>query len=421
MNENEDCGTVNGDLVPIETAKEINTYELPAFSFEERDEKTQCFNKSNIAHKKSRLLYRTYSFLCVITVFLTLIFSASELLRFVMDDMGAHDMLMKRIFGYGADDVQNEKALVDLIINKTFPDLSLRKNATIPNEPQEDNPITQSPPLVPDENSPPPPDPPDTPPEDTDLSPIISMDMSLLSYGRNYIYNDTPLSIDVERFRSAALKKRYDESSDSPLVLIIHTHTMESYMPEGATHYKNEGEIARSSDPGKNMIAVGIEFARALEDNGIKTIHCTVVHDAESYRDSYQRSAETIAKYLAEYPSIQYVFDLHRDSIMRSSGELVRAVTSIDGDSCAQIMPVVSVGFDGFGENLSFAVKLRDILNQSYANLSRPICVRESTYNQDLAPISILLEMGTSGNSLSEVKKSAALVAKAAAELIKQR
>jgi stage II sporulation protein P len=417
MNEIEDCGRVDSDSVPIETAKEINTYELPAFSFEERDEKTQCFNKSNIAHKKSRLLYRTYSFLCVITVFLTLIFSASELLRFVMDDMGAHDMLMKRIFGYGADDVQNEKALVDLIINKTFPDLSLRKNETIPNEPQDDNPITQAPPILPPKNDSSAP----TPPEDVGLSTIISMDMSLLSYGRNYIYNDTPLNIDVERFRSAALKKRYDEGSDSPLVLIIHTHTMESYMPEGVTHYKNEGEIARSSDPSKNMIAVGNEFARVLEENGINTIHCTVVHDAESYSNSYKRSAETIAKYLAEYPSIQYVFDLHRDSIMRSSGELVRAVTSIDGDSCAQIMPVVSVGFDGFSENLSFAVKLRDILNQSYANLSRPICVRNSLYNQDLAPVSILLEMGTSGNYLSEVKKSAALVAKAIAELIKPR
>ena len=439
MNDNENGIIESDDLIPIDIPKEINTYDLPELSFETGDEKTQCFKTSRIARKKGRAVYKMYSVLCVVTFFLTLIFSASELIQFVMDDMGAHDILMKKIFGYGADEIDDKSSLFDLIISKTFVDLSLKKEEDLPVNP--DTPSVPSPPIYDtpnfrdpssspsnkDESSSdsalPPPDAPNEiePPMEEGLSSIISMDMSLLHYGKNYIYNDTSKNIDIEEFRSSILTDRYDEHSDAPLVLIIHTHTTESFMPDGATHYKNEGEIARSNDQNKNMIAVGVEFARALEENGIRAIHCTVVHDAESYRLSYQRSAETIAKYLAEYPSIQYVFDLHRDSIVRSSGELVRAVTSIDGKSCAQIMPVVSAGFEDFEENLSFAVKLRDSLNQSYVNLSRPICVRESTYNQDLAPISVLLEMGTSGNSLSEVNASAHLVAEAIANLIKQK
>ena len=415
----------NGDLIPIEKPNEINTYNIPELEFDKSDEKTQCFNTNRSTRKRSRIIYRSYSFLCVIAVLLTLIFSASEIIRFTMNDTGAADALIKHFWGYRSDQANDENALVELIMNKTFIDLKPKKNEppdTTPDSlPDQDLPSAE-------ESAPPPADTeddlqnesPEIVPEPNDsLSSIISMDLSLLSYGKNYIYNDTSLYFNIEDFRSAALTDRYDESSDAPLVLIIHTHTGEAFMPDGATQYKNEGEISRSNDPSKNMIAVGAEFARVLEENGIRTLHCTIVHD-ESYSLSYQRSAETVLKYLREYPSIQYVFDLHRDSILRSSGELVKAVTSIDGEACAQIMPVVSAGFDGYEENLSFAIKLRDSLNEEYTNLSRPICVRTSIYNQDLAPVSILLEMGTSGNSLPEVLRSAAITAQAVADLIKQ-
>ena len=168
------------------------------------------------------------------------------------------------------------------------------------------------------------------------------------------------------------------------------------------------------------MIAVGRVFARVLEENGIKTVHCTVMHDKESYKDSYSRAAESIAKYLKQYPSIKYVFDLHRDSLMRSGGELISAVTTIDGESHAQIMPVIGAGAGDWKENMTFALKLRSMLNGKYTNLCRPICLRESTYNQNMAAISVLLEMGTSGNSLTEAKNTAILAAEAVAMLIKE-
>ena len=436
MSENKKDEVGNGDLIPIDIQKEINTYDIPELSFEERDERTQCFNSGTSKRRKKRFLYRVYSFFSILTVFLTLVFSASELINFVMDDMGTQDMLMKRIFGIGADEVGDGKALVELILNQTFADLSITKHDEAP--PIDDNhstitpddnngPVIQKPPADTDdkkeeaESSPvvDPPSPDNKPPLEENARPIIQMDMSLLNYGQNYIYNDTVLSPNIKLLSAAKLTDRYDESSEAPLVLIIHTHTTESFMPEGATHYIDEGEIARSSDPNENMIAVGAEFARILEENGINALHCTVVHDAESYRLSYQRSAETIAKYLEEYPSIQYVFDLHRDSIMRSSGELVSAVASIEGKSFAQIMPVISGGFDGYEENLAFALQLRRTLNAKYQNLCRPVCLRESTYNQNLAPVSVLLEIGTSGNTLKEAKASAALVAEAVADLIK--
>jgi stage II sporulation protein P len=143
------------------------------------------------------------------------------------------------------------------------------------------------------------------------------------------------------------------------------------------------------------------------------------MHDKESYRESYSRSSESIQKYLEEYPSIKYVFDLHRDSLMRSTGELISAVTSINGSDCAQIMPVVGSGYSGWESNMTFALKLREKLNGEFINMCRPACLRASTYNQNMAAVSVLLEIGTSGNTLSEAKNAAILTAKAIADIIK--
>ena len=73
----------------------------------------------------------------------------------------------------------------------------------------------------------------------------------------------------------------------------------------------------------------------------------------------------------------------------------------------------------GWEDNLALAQKLRNALNDSYENLCRPTSLKPSTYNQEFSKHSLLLEIGTSGNSLEEAKISAELVAKAIAELLK--
>lgn len=443
---NDERDTPHGDLILVQTSKEISTCDIPEFALEEDREQTQPFNVVK-PRRSSNWLYRLYSFFCVIAVAVALIFAAREIIDFAADGNVADKALLGRLLGQGVKDIAEGKSLTEIIMNQSFGDLSIQKNndnslpvpdsdgpstldkpgASSPKEENTSPPATEppatEPPAVttpPNDQSPPSTSPitPVDPPSENAL-PIITMDLSCVAYGKNYIYNDTSLTISLDALRDAALTDRYTEGTSAPLVLIIHTHATESYMPEGSLYYETDGEIARSTDENENMIAVGVEFARVLRENGIPTLHCTILHDAESYRDSYRRSAETIAKYLKDYPSIQYVFDLHRDSIIKSSGELVRAVSSINGENHAQIMPVVSAGFEGYEENLTLALKLREALNARYANICRPICLRESLYNQNLAPVSILLEIGTSGCSLSEAKAGAALTASVIAELIK--
>ena len=50
----------------------------------------------------------------------------------------------------------------------------------------------------------------------------------------------------------------------------------------------------------KNIVAVGREMATILNQNGIPTIHCQIMHDKDSYNDAYTYSAATIKKYLKQ-------------------------------------------------------------------------------------------------------------------------
>lgn len=385
--------------------------------------------RSNISKGQSGgILKKCYSILAVLIVLISVIFSSAELLDVIIDDMGAGNTIIKRIFGsnVSGDDLH----LYDLIIYNSFLSFNDRESIREESLPKATLPPVVSPPSVPIETDAPTkplesskepeesvPSPESSPPPESNRFPILPMDMSLLSYGEHYIYNDTSLSPDIGALSKAKLKNYF--TSNEPLVLIIHTHGTESFMPDGAKYYYDDGEIARSDDPDENMIAVGKEFVRVLEENGIKTVHCEIMHDKESYRDSYSRSAESIAKYLKQYPSIKYVFDLHRDSIMRSGGELISAVTAVNGKNHSQIMPVIGTGAADWEENMIFALKLRSLLNGDHTNLCRPICLRESTYNQNMAEISLLLEIGSSGNTLTEAKNAAILTAEAIVELIK--
>ena len=130
-------------------------------------------------------------------------------------------------------------------------------------------------------------------------------------------------------------------NNEGPVVLILHTHGTEAYSEKGAISYLESGELARSNDTSKNVVAVGEAMAQYLNKNGVPTVHCSVMHDQVQYKDSYNRAEETIKQYLEMYPTIKLVIDLHRDSIVKSSGELVRPVTLVGDTPAAQVMCVV--------------------------------------------------------------------------------
>ncbi len=256
---------------------------------------------------------------------------------------------------------------------------------------------------------------------------IVPFDLTYgAAKGEILFTNTTAYQITVEEALAAEYPILTDldtHSEDEPLVLIIHTHGTESYSPHGAL-YTSPSALQRSSDTAQNMIAVGAVMADLLNGAGIPTLHVETMHDISSYTRSYDLAADTVQKCLAEYPSIKYVFDVHRDAITRANGDLIRPVTVINGEVAAQIM--LLVGTDEMGadhaewrDNLAVAVQLQQRLTESYARFARPINVRGASFNEQFTKGSLLIEIGSAANSLREAKTAAKYLTYSIIDMIK--
>jgi stage II sporulation protein P len=252
-------------------------------------------------------------------------------------------------------------------------------------------------------------------------TPIVNYDLSHLGRGIGYLNNETFYHPSINELLETDVTVKLTQE---PLVLVLHTHTSEGYLGESVPYLEGDlGKITYTQNEEQNMLAVGKAFISALNKNGITAIHCTVMHDASGLSGSYERAAQSIQFFLTHYPSIRYVVDLHRDAILTSEGEYVRAVTEIDGKSVAQILPVVGSNaggweHDGWEGNLALALQMRQVLNQNDTALCRPVMLRNSTYNQEMAPYAILLEIGTGANSIDEAIAAATHAGEAFAKVI---
>lgn len=257
------------------------------------------------------------------------------------------------------------------------------------------------------------------------VSRFISPYTANTSYGSIYLKNSTDLKINLKELYEAPLP--YTVQADgSPQVLIMHTHTTESFLHEARDYYMNTDE-ARSLDDSFNMVALGNIVADKLNSAGIVTLHDITKHDYPSYNGSYTRAAETINGYLKKYPSIKIVIDLHRDAIAGEGSDKVKPVATINGKQAAQLMIVMGsqsgtvTGFENWRENLKLAVKLQRQLEGMYPSLARALSLMPKKYNENLTTGSMLIEIGTEVNSIDEVKYSAELLGNALAELLGNR
>lgn len=218
--------------------------------------------------------------------------------------------------------------------------------------------------------------------------------------------NQTSYNIDVNELLYEPLT--LDMSGGGPKILIVHTHATEAYTAEGAQKYSS-GESDRSMDASENVTAVGTEIAQYFNDRGIETLHDTELHDYPSFNGSYADALESTERYLDEYPSIQIVLDIHRDSVVYDDGTKVKLVTEINGRDAAQLMFVVGTDEKGlyhpqWRENLKFAIQLQNKIDERYPNLMRYINLRQERFNGHTTNGSLIIEVGTSGNTLSEAK-----------------
>lgn len=212
----------------------------------------------------------------------------------------------------------------------------------------------------------------------------------------------------------------WDLRQNAPTVLIVHSHGTESY--ENTQGYAETSQY-RTLDTDYNMISIGEEVKRILEEGGVQVIHDTTAHDNPSYSASYSQSRKSVKAYLKEYPSICLVLDLHRDAVTDKQGKQTAVTATCDGTTAAQLMLVVGtdvrLSHPQWPENMSLAVKLHALLERNFPGICRPISFRSQRFNQDLSPGALLVEVGAAGNTHAQALEAARVLGKTLLELSK--
>lgn len=247
---------------------------------------------------------------------------------------------------------------------------------------------------------------------------------SYIQKGNGFIRNTTNLSRETIEAEIANKPDITITEGTEPQVLIMHTHTTESYELHDTDFY-DKTYNARSLENSENMVRVGDEIVKQLENAGIGVLHDATVHDYPSYNGAYDRSAETVKKYLDQYPSIKVVIDVHRDAIERDGGVRVAPTTTINGKKAAQFMLIAgcddgTMNMPNYMQNLRFAAMIQDNASTMFPTLARPVLFSYRHYNQDLTYGSLLVEVGGHANTLDEAIYTGELFGKALAKTLEQ-
>ena len=239
--------------------------------------------------------------------------------------------------------------------------------------------------------------------------------------GNVSVYNHTDYPVDIPALLENA--PQLSASGEGPKVLIYHSHATESYSMEGTDVYEPSGDH-RTLDTDKNMVRVGEEMKAVFEAAGIGVVHDTTLYDYPSYNDAYNRSVQGVAENLKKYPSIVLVLDVHRDALVANDGTIYKVVAGTV-DDCAQVMMVL--GSDASGQvhpnwkvNLALALSIQSALSDKWATLARPLVLRPTRFNQHLSTGTILVEVGTHGNTLQEAITAARLYTRTVVELMER-
>src|SRR5699024_6307357 len=201
--------------------------------------------------------------------------------------------------------------------------------------------------------------------------------------------------------------------SKDNVVFIYNTHNRESFLP----HLPNVTNPNHAYHESVNISKVSEHFSTALKKHGIQSLIDTtdftnMLHQKNwKYHQSYDASREVVQEVFKAEENIEYVFDIHRDSLPKKKTTL-----DVDGQSFGKFLFIIGAENSNYEKNLSLATKLHERLEEKQPGISRGVMTKEGAgangvYNQDLLDTSLLVEVGGYDNELPEMYRSIDLLA----------
>ncbi|SIQ82987.1 stage II sporulation protein P [Domibacillus enclensis] len=207
------------------------------------------------------------------------------------------------------------------------------------------------------------------------------------------------------------------DHSHSPIerdrVYIYHSHSRESFLP----YFKNTNQPEDAFHPKLNITLAGKMLERALERRGVGAqsdstdIVSALEEKGMEYGSSYLISRERVRSAKKANKNFDILLDIHRDSLRKSATTIEK-----NGETYARLLFVVGTGHAAYEENLSFANDLHEKISAQNPGLSKGILTKDShqgngVYNQDLAPRSVILEVGGVDNTAEEISRTIEVLA----------
>lgn len=240
--------------------------------------------------------------------------------------------------------------------------------------------------------------------------------------GLNKIVSKDDLNIFNDNFNYDESKSEYVEditpipNSTNPIVYIYNTHQTEEYDLKNPLDYSVKPNVMISSYILREKLN-NLDIPSIVEVNNIKDY---LVKNNYKYNMSYHASEYFARKKEQEYPSIKYLFDIHRDSSKYETTTLI-----VDDKRYAKVLFVVGLEHTPRENNNGFAEKLESTLNNHLRGLSRGISYKlgpskYGVYNPNLNGKSTLIEIGGQENTIEEVNNTIEVLSKVISIVIKE-
>jgi len=198
---------------------------------------------------------------------------------------------------------------------------------------------------------------------------------------------------------------------DNKMVFIYQSHSWESFLP--LLEDAKQPNDAISSDERVNVIGLGRRLAQNLmkEGIGVEQNKANMTQELQKKGWSSTKAYTLSGEFVEEAASAQehefvYYLDLHRDSARKEI-----TTKTINGKSYARLYFVVGKENKQYQENLDFAKKIHQELEEKYPGISRGVFLKSKSegngiYNQDVSNKAMLLEIGGVDNNLDELERT---------------
>ena len=195
-----------------------------------------------------------------------------------------------------------------------------------------------------------------------------------------------------------------EKKLDEPQILIYHTHSLEALVD------------SREGVEEDTIVGLGNYLTQLLtEIYGYQVLHDKTAYDINEYgygdRDNaYQRATKGLEAILKQYPSIDIVIDLHRDSrdvTVANVGDKEVAQIMLFNGLCRNVYgPYRKYTNDYLVENLAFSIQMKLMGESLYPGVMRRVYLKSDQYNLHFKPQSLLVEIGTQGNTVEQAKNA---------------